>query len=1569
MSVELYHHLLDRGIRLYAKDDKLVWEAPQGAVTEALLAELRAHKQELLELLRIGRADRSQPLPLSYAQERLWFLAQLGYAEHYHIPHVVRSSAALDEPALQSALDMLVARHEILRTRFVARGGQASQLVEPSAELRLECHDLRRLAPEERQRAARRLIEQIGSRPFDLGQAPLMRAALVRLEPQQHLFAFCLHHIVSDGWSTALVLRELGQAYAACVRGDGRPLPALALQYGDYAAWQRALFTEQGLAKQLAYWKDQLAGYQDLDLPTDRPRPRQLSGRGGHVYALLASAAAERLRQSCQRHQLTPSALLAGSVYVLLERYGGQRDICLGLPVANRNHSATHDLIGLFVNTVVLRVRGRDLEAAGFLARVQQLVSSATDHQDVPFEKVVEALQPRRDLARNPLFQVLVSYGLGQATEPVLFGDVRVEQADLRYDVSKFDLGFFCSDGADGGLRVAVEYSDDLYDRSTAERLAGHLLHVMKSLAEHPERAQTLELLGPEERHEVLALGQGPRVAYPRGQSIHGLFEHQVQRTPEAIALRCGDSLSTYAELNARANRLAHWLRGRGVGPEVCVAICLERTPELPVTLLAVLKAGATYVPLDPAYPAERLAFLLHDSQARLLITQQALLGRLPGDAGAELLTLEALQPLLAQQPADDPAHVGHEHNAAYVIYTSGSTGVPKGVVIEHASAVVLLHWARDTFGSDGLASVLASTSVCFDLSIFELFAPLAWGGTVVLVKNALELGLAAAQGAVGLVNSVPSVMAEVLRQGGLPGCVHTVNLAGEPLAPALVDQLYAQPHVRRVFDLYGPSEDTTYSTFVLRQPGQPASIGRPLANTRAYVLDARQRLVPVGVPGELYLGGAGLARGYLGRPELTAERFLEHALADAPDERLYRTGDLVRWRADGNLEYLGRKDQQVKVRGFRIELGEVEAALRQVPGVADAVAAVHDDPTLGARLVGYIVPGDGQAPHPRELREVLERRLPQHLVPALFVSIGAVPLTPNGKVDRRALPDPGTPESGLGFVAPRTADEQLLAGIWCELLGLERVGVHDNFFELGGHSLLVARVLARAQEALRMPLPMRAFFEHPTVAGLARLVCQVDGVTSGAALGPMLRARPRAAELPLSLTEQDFWLGCQMNPLMRAYNTGSAVRLLGPLDVAALERSLEDLAQRHEILRTTYRAEDGRTRRAIAARATHVLEQVDLRATPLEQREEQARRLATEQRKRPFDLTEGPLLRPTLLILADDDHVLLLTLHHVAADAWSMGLMARDLGALYAARRGGVPAALPALELQYADYAAWQRECLQAEALAETLTFWRTQLAGLTERLPLPKDGPGGPPGPVRASSTTCIVPRADLERLKALGQRQGTTPFMVLLALFELVLFRRSGRADVVVAVPSSERRRTELESMLGVFLNLVVLRTDLAGEPSFLDLLQRVRATCEAAYGRPGVSFGTVMQAVARVLDLTRVPLNQIMFNFINVPDSVWELPELVAEPFRFDHEPPLSSELTLSLLDRADGLYCHLFYNGQAFSARSMNELLAGFAALATQVVEAPDRSIGAYVVPVTPGADDSASATCAPSVAP
>jgi len=1489
--------------------------------------------------------------PLSSSQQSLWFLHQLAPEDPtYNLAFAARVRGRLDVNSLRSAFQALVDRHESLRTTFAEDNGEPVQRVREHATRHFEEHD----ASQWTQAVLDERLVVEAQRPFDLEHGPLLKVHVFKRADGENVLLLTAHHIIVDLWSLTVLMHELGILYNAQRSGTQPGLQPLSRQYLDYVHWQNDLLrSEQGL-RHRRYWQEQLAGpLPALALPTDRPRPPVQTYRGAaHTFRLNAELT-RRLKALSKDQNATLYMTLLAAFQVLLHRYSGQQEILVGSPTSGRNRGWLAGLVGYLVNPVALRAQlSPEQSFADFFDDVRRVVVAAFEHQDYPFALQVQDVQPERDASRSPVFQVMfalqkshlrndqsvAAFAVGDPGAQIPLGDVVLESLALPQRSSRFDLTLLMAE-TDEHLGASIEYNTDLFDETTIERLAQQFEQLLDSIVNEPHTAVSRLPILSQTEQQLLAGWNNTQREYPRGESMHGLFETQVERTPAAIALTAGSQRFTYRELNESANRLAYKLLALGVSLEDRVGILLKRTPEMIVGLLGTLKAGGCYVPLDPAYPRERLEFMRDDAGLKVLLTTRELADSLNlNQSEMPLLFVEELPP----QPSSNPCLAVADKQLGYLIYTSGSTGRPKGVAIEHASATAFIHWASDAYGEEDLRSVLFSTSICFDLSIFEMFVTLSRGGRITLADNALHLAELPAAGEVTLINTVPSAMTELLRMRAVPDSVRVVNLAGEPLTKELVADIYANTQAERVYNLYGPSEYTTYSTYTLVEDCEHVTIGRPVANTRVHVLDEQLQPVPVGVIGDLYINGAGLARGYWQRPEMTAEKFIPDGLSGEAGARLYRTGDKARYLASGNLEFLGRADHQVKLRGYRIELGEIESVLRGHEQVQEAIVVARDQEGEEKRLVAYVVV-DAPA-RVSELRAWLRERLPEFMTPAAFVLMDALPLTPNGKIDRKALPAPDFSSAGeKSLTAPRTQIEEVLLGIWANVLGIKELGVHDNFFELGGHSLMATRLISQVRNELHVEVPVSKVFESPTVARLAEHVEQALRDAPAVVYTPIERA-PGDEPLPLSFAQQRLWFLDQMEPGNPFYNISAVVRMNGELNVQALEQSFGEIVNRHEVLRTRFDVIDGKPVQIVTPALSWGLARADLRGLGPDERESEVSRRAAEDAQTPFDLATGGLLRTTLLQLGEEEHALLVTMHHIVSDAWSVGIFIRELGALYASFVDEQQSLLPALAVHYGDFARWQQRWFQGDVLATQMAYWKQHLAGAPALLNFPTDRPRPAVQKFQGESQTLVLSRALAESLKILSRRQGATLFMTLLAAFKTLLFRYSGQSDIVVGTPVAGRNRADIEGLIGFFVNTQAIRTQLSSDMSFGELLAQVRTAVLEGQARQDLPFEKLVEELQPERSLSHTPIFQVMFALQNVPMPVLELSGLAVNSVEATVK-TAKFDFSLSFEEKADGLIGTLEYNTDLFEAATMTRLLGHYERLLENIVDGGESKLG------------------------
>ncbi|WP_344320365.1 amino acid adenylation domain-containing protein, partial [Streptomyces macrosporus] len=1514
--------------------------------------------------------ERPRTLPLSYAQRGLWFINRLDEtAGMYNIPLVVRLSGALDVTALEQALADVVARHESLRSIFPEIDGVPAQVVLDPAEARTRL-DVVQVGS----RDPYRLVAETAGRGFDLTAEVPFRARLLVVAPDEHVLVLVAHHIVSDGWSTAPLARDLSLAYQAVLRGERPEWSPLRVQYADYTLWQRQLLGEETdpesvISRQTAYWQETLRDLpEESALPTDRPRPAVPTHSGGGVRFTLEPELHRDLLALARERGVTLFMVLHAALAALLTRLGAGTDIPIGGSVAGRTDPELDPLVGFFVNSLVLRVdTAGDPSFGDLLERVRRTDIAAFGHQDVPFERLVEVVNPRRSLARHPLFQTKLV--LQDAAGPdVRFPGVHATVWDLEPEMAKFDLLFtmterFGTEGEPAGIAAATTYSADLFDRSTVETLVARFVRLLSAALRTPELPLgRLDLLGADERRELLVARNATTRPDP-ATTLPALFERQVARTPHAPAVSTGRLTLTYAELNDRANRLARLLLHDGVASGTLVALALHRSADAVVAMLAVGKAGAAYLPLDPDQPGDRVRHLLDDARPALVLTTRSARHGMAPHPSARTLVLDDpdIEARLAQQPGHDPTDDERTsrpspQDAAYVIYTSGSTGRPKGVVVEQRSLVdYVLHCVASYPGLAG--RTLLHSPLSFDLGLTGLYGTLLAGGCLYVAD--LDERLSVPDG-LTFAKITPSHLP--LLEALADSCIPTAQLVigGEALHGAQLAALRARQPGLEVINHYGPTETTVGCLdhpvpAAAETPDGPVPLGRPMANTRVYVLDTALQPVPDGVAGELYVAGTGVARGYLDRPGATAERFLADPYG-SPGTRMYRTGDRVRWTTAGHLEFLGRTDDQVKLRGFRIEPGEVEQALRsEFPGVRQAVCVVREDRAGDRRLVAYVT-GDAEAPD--TIRARLARSLPEYMVPSAVVVLDRLPTTANGKTDVAALPAPEA-TSGRITRAPRTPQEEILCGLFAEVLGVPQVGVDDDFFELGGHSLLAMRLLSRIAATLGVRVGVKALFDAPTVAGIAARLS--DSGSDRAPLAPV--ARPD--RVPLSFAQRRLWFLNRIEGPNATYNVPIVVRLTGELDRPALAAALRDVVGRHESLRTIFPESNGVPWQEILPpdSAAPVLEEEHVPAGKLDE-------AITESVLHGFDLSTQIPVRARLLVPdgaagdathgpGDDTAVLVIVLHHIAGDGWSLGPLLRDLSQAYAARRAGRAPRWATLPVQYADYAVWQREVLGDESDPDSLqsrqlAYWTAALDGLPEELDLPTDRPRPNVASSRGDAVSFSLDAKTHDGLRALATASGTSVFMVLQAALAALLTRLGAGTDIPIGAPIAGRTDDALDDLVGFFVNTLVLRTDTSGDPTFRELLARVRETDLAAYTHQDVPFERLVEVLNPARSLSRHPLFQTMLVLHQGDEPRFRLPGL-----RTRAENPEAHvakfDLSFTLRERhaedgtSDGISGKIEYAVDLFDRSSVVGMAARLVRLVEAVVADPGLRVGDVVL--------------------
>jgi len=1560
-ALDLIARLRELGVKIGVDGDDLLVDAPQGVVTPELAAEIRERKVQIVAMLKwsarskrsaelpLEPADRSAVLPLSYAQQRLWFLDQLEPdSASYNISWTVRLKGELDVPALQQSVNTLVARHEVLRCSFPARDGDAETIIHDSVDVVLEQSDLPG-SGDERMRA---YLSKLAASPFDLSKPPLIRFFLVRLNEAEHVLLVLIHHIISDGASMRILFRELASCYDAYTNDEVPEFEALSVQYPDYAVWQRRWLEGEQLEQQMDYWLDKLKDAPPvLTLPSDRPRSAALRFRGASVVRVLPRALAEELRGLGRSCGATLFMVMFAAFDVLLERYSGQRDLVVGTPIGGRPRTSLEGLIGFFVNTAVLRV---DVEEAGsFRDLVRQVRDTALEmhtNQELPFEKLVEVLQPERELSHTPVFQVMFDL----QEEPRWKLPVRnlevLPEVIFSSRTSTFDLTLSVRE-AENGLDAMFEYDTDLFDESTIERFALHYQNLLEAVLANPDKPLAdIPMLDEAERRKLLH-EWNPSDDVDTAETLTGLFARSRGQYPDSPALETGDGVLSYSELDEQSGRVARALADHDVGSGDVVGIYAARGAETVAAILGVLKVGAAWLPLDPDYPVARLRAMADVAQPRMILVAEGLKPRF--NANHLVLNRELLDAGPVMPAVNTPAEL-----PACILFTSGSTGVPKGVSLSHGGLSNYVDALRNKTALSNGSRVLQFASLNFDISIEEMFVAFAAGATLVLrgpgavpdVRSYLKFLAERSISWVSLPTAYWNEIASELNSvGSLDGlALKTVVIGGEKAQLEHWKSWREHLPQAQLLNTYGPTETSIAATWYDLSFQQPDSfttipIGTPVPGVQAYVLNSNMQPQPIGVPGELYIGGVGVAHGYINPPE-QGDAFVSNPFADG---RLYRSGDSARFLPDGNLEYLGRVDEQLKLRGHRIEPADIESALLSHPQV-ETCAVVPVAGAADITLAAYVA-----APPDKidsiGLRAYLRSRLPDYMVPDIYQVMEVLPLTVNGKVDRAALPEVSKSRlSETPFRMPETAIEKDLAAIWSEVLNLSEVGLDDNFFELGGHSLLATRVVARIRDALNKDVPLRLLFDSPTVAGLANAI-SYSTADSGAPIRPR-----RDSELPpLSFSQQRLWFLEQLEPGSSGFNLPWMVRLKGALDKPVLQDALNQLMQRHEALRTSFADVDGEAVQVVAASQQLPLVEVSLNDAT----DELINDCLQERIAGGFDVAQGPLIRASLIRVSEHDHVLLLVMHHIVSDGWSVGIIQRELSEFYnAALRGQAPGLQP-LTVQYADYAIWQQT--GAAQLTGQLDYWREQLSDMPPLLDLVSDRPRPALQSYAGGWRDLRLSKELSAGLRQLATQYDASVFMLLLAVFNILMGRYAGRDDIIIGTPVAGRRRTELEGLVGFFLNTLVVRSNLAGNPGFDEYLRQVKSAAIAAFDNQDVPFERLIEELQPERNPAFPPIVQVMFNLHNfaesgsqskshsgdfAPDGVTVQPFNVASGVaKFD--------LNVSVFENADGGFrLGMEYSSALFDAGTIEQMLLQYEALLQAVVKHPQATLAELPIP-------------------
>ena len=1528
-----------------------------------------AARQHLLELLlaengldagvgKIRPRANQQEFPLSFAQARIWFLDQLTPdSAAYNVSAGIRLQGILNTPALKQSYAHLLERHECLRGSISSVDGRPVQVILPADRFELAVVDLAELPVSQRTNAQRKAAEVHSGRRIALTHGPLIRVTLLRIQPREHVLLICVHHITADARSMEIIMRELRDGYvafAAKKKPAFRPLP---IQYADYADWERRILQGKRLNELTRFWRKQLAEFPGVaELPKDRSSDGRQLLTAGMVSRAVPESIAGKLFAFCRKERITPFVTLLSAFSVLLQRYTGKDDFVVGTSITQRDRRELEDMVGLLMNNLPVRLRTSSaVSFRGLLRKVRHSCVAMHAHKELPFDYLIRCLREGQP-AGQLIFQVM--FELEQATTVPEIPGLRLTLAPIETSTAKVDLDVIISMRAQG-VSVSVSYGAGCFDQATISRLTLHFETLLETALDRPnDRISDLEILTSTEREQIIAYGVGTQCA-EGACHIWRLFDAMASAQPDFVAIRCGEDRITYGELRVLASQTAQELLQCGVSPERSVAVVADRGIGFWAAVLGVLGAGAVYVPINPRLPQLRLTSMLVSCRCAAAIVEDQCSSDLQ-DSIKEVLRAHPMPvlplrqstphnfPSVTHRPVFDPAGI------AYAIFTSGSTGLPKLAMVEHRGLLNHLQAKIETLGICSADIVAQNASQSFDISIWQVLAPLISGATVDVLddetsRDPVRIVDHIRNCSVTILELVPALATLVLdelqkeaNQG--TGRLRCLMVTGEPVPADFCRKwVMAYPDIRLI-NAYGPTEcsdDVTHSMIETPPENDSTStpIGRAIRNTKLYVLDSSFNLVPLSVPGELCVGGSAVGRGYHDHPALTAERFIPDRFDGGTGRRMYRTGDRAMWLEGGVLHLLGRKDHQLKLRGFRIEPGEIEAQLNNHPAVRGSVATLREGGAGYNSLVAYIVPREPGRPSAEDLQRFLGRQLPEYMVPSVFVFLSEFPLMVSGKVDRQALQgstyDPRPCSSGE---PPRTAVEELLAGIWCRVLGCGQVSREDDFFRSGGHSLLATQVVSRVRQVFHVELPVALLFQAPTLAKLAEKI-EIARGSRRECESPELTRTTRDADLPLSYAQQRLWFVERWLPGTGLYNMPFSVRLQGDLKESALEGALQRIVDRHESLRTTFAIRSGRPVQVIQSRMEQVLSVVDLRHCREEQGTAEVSRLVEDEAERGFDLEKGPLFRAKLVRLRSREHVLLFTVHHIVSDEWSMGILAREVGEFYASIVEGREAGLHPLVVQYADYAVWQREWLKGQVFEKQLAYWKRHLAGL----PNLRQGPNRRLAPSRGQGggEELALSEELSARLRELSRSEHVTLFMTLLAGFQTLLALNTGVRDVVVGTDHAGRGHQELEEIIGFFINPLVMRTDLSGNPTFRDVLQRVRSITLDAYANADLPFDRLVQELQPDRDLSGQPLFQAKMVLLNTPQEQLHLPGLTAQSLELPRIRNAKFDLALVIQDSSSKLCGSISYSTERYRATEIARMVSQFSRLLDAVVRRPD----------------------------
>lgn len=1487
----------------------------------------------------IKKQPKPENIPLSFSQERLWFIDRLEGSLQYHIPAVLKLKGCLNISALEFALKQIIRRHEVLRSVFIEKEGKIYQQVTELNKSYLNIIDGTELKSN-----PQRIDEKVNElvlKPFDLQHDTMLRADLISLTQDEHCLVVTIHHIASDGWSVPIIIEELVELYSSFTESRKENLPEITLQYSDYSIWQRN-YLESELDTKIKYWKQKLDGALPLELPTDFTRPAIRKTSGNITAVEIDKELSDKIIQLSADEGSTLYMTLLAAFNVLLFNYSKQNDISVGTSIANRPQLELEGLIGFFVNTLTLRSQVDPNEKfVDFLKQIKTTTIEAYEHQDVPFERVVEAVVRERDQSRSPLFQVmlvLLNTPESESSELKL-KEVDIELQDFNLNISKFDLTFHVRE-TPLGLKVSAEYSTDLFKESTIQRMLFHFTRILDQITRSKDqKVGEIDLMDFTHRQKVLVNGRS-EVTFDKDKSLVSLFEQHASITPNNVALFFGEKSMTYQELNEQSNRVAHFLQSKGVGSQSPVLLYMERGIQTFIGMMGILKSGAAYVPIDMDIPMSRIEYIIRDTGAKYLLSDNSSAQKIQLN---QIAVINIATELAADLPTNNISITPIDSNdLAYIIYTSGSTGAPKGVMIEHGNLLDYVYGLDKRLEINLCKSYALVSSIATDLGNTVIFSSLVFGGTLHVfskesISNAEYLQNYFIQNAIDCLKIVPSHWQALSEQNPLlPNKL--LIFGGESLSGETIRKIRETQTRCRVINHYGPTETTIgkllFEADLKENYSTTVPIGKPFGNTRVYVISSTQRLNPIGIPGELYIGGEGLARGYINQIELTQEKFIKNPIEDYPS-RIYATGDLVKYLEDGNIEYLGRVDDQVKIRGYRVEPLEIERITLQSELVNMASIAIITDSTGNKNLSAYVVPNQNYSRE--KLNNYLKQQLPDYMVPSQVIELEKFPMLPNGKIDKKSLPDPEKTTTST-YIAPQSEAQKKMAEIWEDILEVEQVGIHDDFFALGGHSLLAIRLVSAIRKAFKIEMPIGDIFDYPTIN---LLLPKLQNQSATEVLPPIKTVIPKPDKIPLSFSQERLWFVDQLEGSVQ-YHVPSVFKLIGNLNIKSIEYSLKGIINRHEVLRTIIREDGGRGYQIIKDANDWKIEIVSNDEIISDQNK--LNEFILDLINSPFDLSSDYMLRSHLISLSPKEHILIVTLHHISSDRWSTSIMVKELIELYSAYSNKIQPDLKPLPLQYSDYAIWQRTNLNPSVLDKKLDYWKKKLSGMGH-LQLPLDYPRTAVWSVKGAVIPFSINKGVSEGLVDMSQKNGTTLFMTLLSAFKVLLHRYSSQNDICVGTSIANRQYHEIENLIGFFVNTLALRTEVNGHSTFTELLQKVKTTTLEAYEHQDAPFEKVVDSLVTERDMSRNALFQILFVMHNTPEvPKLNVSDLELIDITFPHEVS-RFDFTIAFTETENGLQGTIQYCTDLFKEETMKRLIGHFQNILNSVVNDPTEKIG------------------------